>query len=290
MEQASDPTRQVEVNASLRFAVVPEWLIDHPDVTAQAIRLYAVLDRYANANGSCWPNRRSLAERCRCSLDTVDRALAVLVEVGAVHVAHRVDDAGDLTSNLYTLHPAGGGRTDAATSPHGCGDGGRKDAATGGRTGAAGNESHKEREPEEAPQLTLVDVPPPQQRPPKDYPRAFLDAWESYPRKIEKRAAFRAWTARVRAGAKPEALAAAAANYATWVERSGTPPGFVKHGSTFFGPDEPWQDYAERVPPVPSRARPTRARQQLEGIKDRIDRAGGLPSGVGSLPPMRKRP
>jgi hypothetical protein len=30
--------------------------------------------------------------------------------------------------------------------------------------------------------------------------------------------------------------------------------------------------------------------KKLEGIKDRIDRAGGLPSGVGSLPPMRKRP
>lgn len=117
------------------FAIVPEWMID-ADVSDRAFRLYSILSRYADGDGFCWPSRRTLADRLRCSVDTLDRTVRELVDGGMLTVAARVDDAGDRASNGYTIHrvaPApmqGGGRTPAAT-------GGRTDAATGGRTGAA---------------------------------------------------------------------------------------------------------------------------------------------------------
>lgn len=128
------------------FAIVPEWMLD-ADVSDRAVRLYAILARYADADGYCWPSRRTLAERMRCSVDTLDRTVRELVDGGMLTVTVRHDDAGDRASNGYTVNriePAPtrvGSRTPAAT-------GSRTDAATGSRTGAAltraiENESHR---------------------------------------------------------------------------------------------------------------------------------------------------
>lgn len=75
-----------------------------------------------------------------------------------------------------------------------------------------------------------------------DYSAAFLEAWEAYPRKIEKKAAWRAWKATVkRCGREARAdMIAAAKNYA--IEVHGSEDRHIKHGSSFYGPDEPWRD------------------------------------------------
>ena len=85
------------------FAMIPEWVL-YADISANAVRLYGVLRRFADQNsGECWPSRRLLGERCKVSPATVDRALEELVEAGAVTVKGRVTDRGDRTSNLYTV-------------------------------------------------------------------------------------------------------------------------------------------------------------------------------------------
>lgn len=68
------------------FAQVPEWVL-FSDVSAYAIRLYAVLRRLAEGKQrtQC-PSRQDLAEAARCSVDTVDRAKAELVAIGALQV------------------------------------------------------------------------------------------------------------------------------------------------------------------------------------------------------------
>ncbi len=117
------------------WSIVPEWVID-AEVSDRAVRLYALLGRYADANGSSFASRRKLADRMRCSVDSVDRAIVELRAVGALHVEKRQRDDGSYRSSLYTLKTAapvqGGSRTGAEG---------------GSRTGAATmNESHKERE------------------------------------------------------------------------------------------------------------------------------------------------
>ena len=73
------------------------------DVSANAVRLYAVLNRYANSQGRAWPSRRTLAEALRISPSTIDRAKDELVDIKALTVETRTTPAGDYTSNLYTL-------------------------------------------------------------------------------------------------------------------------------------------------------------------------------------------
>jgi hypothetical protein len=91
------------VDAQVYFAVIPEWVLDLP-VSSAAIRVYCCLRRYAdNKTGECYPSRKALAMRSRCSIATVDRCVRELVDNGAIRVAKRKNAAGDWTSNLYTV-------------------------------------------------------------------------------------------------------------------------------------------------------------------------------------------
>lgn len=57
--------------------------------------------------------------------------------------------------------------------------------------------------------------------------------WAAYPIHIAKDAARRAWAKRLKSGADPEVLIAAAGNYATWTSRF-SDPGYVKHAATWL--------------------------------------------------------
>lgn len=91
-----------DIRSTDYFAIVPEWVLT-ADISSNAVRLYAVLNRFANSSGRAWPSRRTLAEIMRLSVATVDRAKDELITIGALTVEHRTGPAGDPSSNLYTL-------------------------------------------------------------------------------------------------------------------------------------------------------------------------------------------
>lgn len=92
-----------EVMASDYFAIVPEFVLT-ADISANAVRLYAILNRFANSQGKAWPSRKTLADIMRTSTATIDRAKEELIAIHALSVEHRINPAGDPSSNLYTLH------------------------------------------------------------------------------------------------------------------------------------------------------------------------------------------
>lgn len=142
-----------KVTADNYFAIVPEWVL-YADVSAQAVRLYAVLNRIANDDtGKGHAKRSTLAERLKVrdassawtpvSLKTVDRALAELEAIDAIEVMPQFDDAGDRKENLYkvrTAAPTTGEGVASSMSPpldiddptgrHQCRDGGVINVAT----------------------------------------------------------------------------------------------------------------------------------------------------------------
>ena len=140
------------------FGRVPTWLLDAA-VSDRAIRLFALLTRYADREGRGFPGRRVLADRLRCSVDSIDRALRELVTAGALRVEERwnVDgDGGRLTNDYFLLEQRAEdpGRTDAAPPGRtGAAPPGRTDAAAPGRDVAAAPAAAmrplREREPEE---------------------------------------------------------------------------------------------------------------------------------------------
>lgn len=91
-----------EIKSSEYFAIVPQYVL-FSQVSANAVRLFAVLNRYANAQQKAWPSRKTLAQLMEVSVATIDRAKEELVELGALHVENRQGPNGDPTSNIYTL-------------------------------------------------------------------------------------------------------------------------------------------------------------------------------------------
>lgn len=132
------------------FAMVPEWLLDS-EVSDRAVRLYAMLRRYADSAGRAYPSRRRLGERLGCSEKSVDRTIGELVECGVLVVTPRFSDRGDRAANDYRLvdertpvSPGGvtGGPTPLVTggpTPLDTGDEGKEESQFF-------NESHTQRE------------------------------------------------------------------------------------------------------------------------------------------------
>lgn len=98
---SSVPTGYVEKGP---FEMVPHWVLEHPEISGNAVRLYAVLCRYGNKDRPSWPARHTLAKKMNVSPSTVDRARHELVTIGALCFINRKTDEGDWTSNLYHIH------------------------------------------------------------------------------------------------------------------------------------------------------------------------------------------
>lgn len=101
------------VKRTYRFAIIPEWVLDHPDLDGVAIRVFGILDRYAGEQSEAWPGLNTVASRAQLSVDTVRRAVSRLASAGAVRVTPRFDGEGRQTSNSYLL--AGDGPLTAGT-------------------------------------------------------------------------------------------------------------------------------------------------------------------------------
>jgi hypothetical protein len=79
-----------------------------------------------------------------------------------------------------------------------------------------------------------------------EYPQEFEDFWSAYPRRVEKRKAYRLWLAHVQDGVKPADLAKAAGEYSR--ETKDRESEHIKHPSTFLAKrDRPFEDYIEKA-------------------------------------------
>jgi Helix-turn-helix domain len=85
-----------------RFAMVPHAVVRNPDLSDKAVRLYGVLESYADyTDRDCWPSVETLATDCgRCHRATVQRAVRELVKARLLQV-----DSGKAAGqpNVYTL-------------------------------------------------------------------------------------------------------------------------------------------------------------------------------------------
>lgn len=101
------------------------------------------------------------------------------------------------------------------------------------------------------PPLQYPTVPYPTQHdkstpltPKGEYTCEFESFWAIYPKKIDKRKAFRCWNARLKAGHTAEDMIAAAKHYATATAGSK----YIKNPATFIGPDEPFTEFVTEIP------------------------------------------
>jgi hypothetical protein len=100
--------RARQLGADAYFAIVPEWVLWHPELSPGAVRLFGTLQRRTNEHDHAFPGRAWLAERCNVSKNTIDRWMGELVGVGAVDKRRRWDpEAGEYLTSLYVLRMVG---------------------------------------------------------------------------------------------------------------------------------------------------------------------------------------
>lgn len=81
------------------------------------------------------------------------------------------------------------------------------------------------------------------------YSPEFEQFWSLYPRKVDKRKTLRNWQTRLKQGAKPPQMIAAAKHYSQACV--GKEQQFVKHASTFLGPDKPYEEWIRAPAELP---------------------------------------
>jgi hypothetical protein len=88
------------------------------------------------------------------------------------------------------------------------------------------------------------------------YSADFETFWCSYPRRIEKKRAFRMWKARIREKNKGEDMISAALNYGKYCRDSSLEDRYIKHPATFLGKDKPLKNmYLEYLKSLKRRER-----------------------------------
>lgn len=109
------------------WAIVPEWVLWHPELSDGAVRLYATIHRYVGLNEGAWPRNSVLAERLGRTQRSVRNWLAELEAVGAVEREARFAKGGQQLSNMLRL------RSEPVENL-----GGEEPPFRGGRNGGAG--------------------------------------------------------------------------------------------------------------------------------------------------------
>lgn len=84
------------------------------------------------------------------------------------------------------------------------------------------------------------------------YTKEFIEFWNSYPRKITKDKAFKAWKARLKEKELSTDMIKASKNYSEYCKKLNTETQFIKHPSTFIGSDKPYKDFINGYPEVKS--------------------------------------
>ena len=213
--------------------------------------LVAIADMADDETRECWPSIGYLARKCRIKDEHHVRTIIrknlaeKLGEVVVVENGGKASRRGGLRSNLYriTVYLPAEDESEDPTTP--------------GHRPPSGNHDPRLQTPLD-PRLQTPQTPghrPPEsslihQVEPSKTRGAFEDdfetVWSLYPKRVDRGKALRAYIARRRAGASAEDLLAATQHYAAAMQ--GTEARFIKHGATFFGPDEPFRDFVDGIP------------------------------------------
>lgn len=217
----SDADEAIEVASDFRFATVPEAVLYDEAISAQAMRLYAVLVRHTDRNAEAWPRLSTLATLLHTSRDSIKRWLGELTRRGWVTCTARTRSNGSQTTNRYTVHAVR--RGGAGLPPH----------PSAGLHPLPGANLHRpdpesvDPEPEGTTDpptphgqqaLAVAPASPPAVAAPARPPRGGMDLtwqafWDAYPRKAGKIAARKAWDQALRRGVDPAVIVAGARRY-----------------------------------------------------------------------------
>ena len=235
------------------------WFWDSNTIFDSGLSAYAILVRLylarcADSDGVSFPAIATIANKCNISRASVVRALKELEAKGWLCREPRIIPGTKAkATTIYTLiTPSEEAASTSETADLGSH---RTEGRFSQSLGSAHTEprvgSHRTREGLPIEGLPNKGLPieghmcasEPEQQ--DKYTAEFESFWQEYPRKKEKKRAYRAWKAALNKKAEPQQLITAAKHYFYHTTTERTDQKYIKHPSTFLGPDEPWREWLE---------------------------------------------
>jgi hypothetical protein len=225
------------------YTIVENAVLDDLELSKEARLLYVYLSRFANsADKKCWPSIDTLAKLSGISERKVRYCLKELETREYIRKVYRREGSKNL-SNLYILRyiPPKVTFDESSTQEvvHTVQEGTAPHAPEVVHTVQEGTAPH-------APELKLLNY----NHKELNYTPEFDFFWKGYPKKIEKIKVFKCWNTRIKDGYTPEQMITAAKKYLTSLHE-GTELQYIKNPSTFIGPNKPFLDYLDGLPPEP---------------------------------------
>lgn len=216
-------------------AIVPGWILYNQDLEHSDIRLWAI---FAASDSSTELSYSKIASFFKCSNRTILRSISRLEKVNALVVTRTKGK-----KNSYHLWPYLFETSDTGVT-------------TTGDTGVTSDTGVTTLSDENSGTLyslnnectftkstdNFSEKVEGRKYGKNEYPDSFNALWKLYPRKTNKPGAYKCYLTKLKEGATEEQLMAAVVAYAA--SREGQDQTFTMHGSTFFGPNDRWQDFA----------------------------------------------
>jgi len=151
---------------------IMSWVLDHSPYEGKARLVHVVLADHANDDGKCWPSQSKIAARAGCSVEHVRVTVRQMEADGFIQIIEESTRQGK--AHTYLL------KSPNHLVPKSTGEGPQVDRQT------SPNPSPSNRkEPSSKPSNTLA----------QQVERDFNEFWETYPRRVGKAAAKRAYIA-----------------------------------------------------------------------------------------------
>lgn len=131
----------------------------------------------------------------------------------------------------------------------------------------ANNDKEKKEEKEKNKSMYLMDE--------DKYSEGFESFWLSYPRRIEKKRAYRVWKQRLKEKVVEEDMISAALNYGKYSRDRNLEERFIKHPATFLGKDKPFEEFILSIPEGLKKEAAARNVSKAMDLYERVQ-AGGL--------------
>ena len=84
-----------------RYSIIPTAALEDDRLTAQDLRILATLGSFLDKNYECFPSQATIAERAKCSRQTVNKSLQRIGDFGYIQVIG--SPRGGLRAKLGTI-------------------------------------------------------------------------------------------------------------------------------------------------------------------------------------------
>lgn len=80
---------------------IMSWVWDNSPYEGKVLLIHLALADFANDEGTCWPNQKRIAKKCRCSVETVRTSVRKMQEDGLIEIVSASSGRGN--SHVYHL-------------------------------------------------------------------------------------------------------------------------------------------------------------------------------------------